>query len=217
MSEDQLLDNETTFQSVDKPTVSFNYPLKFTFKIGTLANDFVIKDSTGTTVNYVRQKMFKFIDEIQVFQNEKKKDLHYTIKANKWIDFSASYLFHDKDGNKLGRVARKGMASIWKARYEIFDANDNYLFVVTEDNGWTKVFDAIMGELPIISMFTGYMFNPSYSMKKEDGTVVFKLKKDKSFFGRHFSVSKMTDLNTEEEQTAVLSLMMLLLLERRRG
>jgi len=213
----ELLDNETTFQTQNIATRNFAYPLKMSFKIGTLANDFVMKDANGSTVNYVRQKMFKFIDEIQVFSNESKSELCYTIKANKWIDFSASYLFTDASGNKLGRVARKGMASIWKARYEIFDENDNYLFLVQEDNGWTKVFDAIMGELPIISLFTGLMFNPSYSVKKEDGTVVFKLKKDKSMFGRHFSVEKVGEMANDEEQTTILSLMMMLLLERRRG
>jgi hypothetical protein len=61
------------------------------------------------------------------------------------------------------------------------------------------------------------LFNPSYSVKKEDGTVVFKLKKDKSFFGRHFSVEKVGDMANDEEQTTILSLMMMLLLERRRG
>ena len=213
----ELLDNETTFQTTNIASRNFAYPLKLTFKVGTLANDFVMKDANGSTVNYVRQKMFKFVDEIQVFSNESKSELCYTIKANKWIDFSASYIFSDANGNKLGRVARKGMASIWKARYEVYDENDNYLFLIQEDNGWTKVFDALMGELPIVSMFTGYMFNPKYTAKKEDGTEVFKLKKDKSFFGRHFTVEKVADLANDEEQTTILAFMMMLLLERRRG
>ena len=161
--------------------------------------------------------MFKFIDEIQVFNNEKKSQVLYTIKANKWIDFSASYIFSDANGNKLGRVARKGMASIWKARYEVYDHNDEYQFLIQEDNGWTKVFDAMLGEIPILGMFSGYMFNPKYTMKREDGTEVFKLKKDPSMFGRHFTVSKVGEVNSEEEQTAALSWMMMILMERRRG
>lgn len=213
----ELLD--TDVQEVDgaKKISNFIYPLKFSFKIGTLANDFVIKDANGSTQGYVRQKMFKFIDEIQVFNDEKKSQVLYTIKANKWIDFSASYIFSDANGNKLGRVARKGMASIWKARYEVYDHNDDYRFLIQEDNGWTKVFDAMLGEIPILGMFSGYMFNPKYTMKREDGTEVFKLKKDPSMFGRHFTVTKVGEVNSEEEQDAALSWMMMILMERRRG
>ncbi len=212
-----LLDSEVVMADTSKAIANFTYPLKFSFKIGTLANDFVIKDATGATVVYVRQKMFKFIDEIQVFNNESKSQLLYTIKANKWIDFSASYLFSDASGTKLGRVARKGMASIWKARYEVYDRNDEYQFIIQEENGWTKVFDAMLGEIPLLGMFSGYLFNPKYAMKKEDGTIVYRLKKDPSFFGRHFTVEKLDEVSAEEEQGAILSLMMMILMERRRG
>jgi uncharacterized protein YxjI len=213
----ELLDTDVQVVDGAKTISNFSYPLKFSFKIGTLANDFVIKDSAGSTQAYVRQKMFKFIDEIQVFNNEKKSQVLYTIKANKWIDFSASYIFSDANGNKLGRVARKGMASIWKARYEIYDKNDEYQFTIQEDNGWTKVFDAMLSEIPLLGMFSGYMFNPKYTMKKEDGTEVFKLKKDPSMLGRHFSVSKVGETTPEEEENAALSWMMMILMERRRG
>jgi uncharacterized protein YxjI len=196
---------------------NLNYPLKLTFKIGTLANDFVIRDANQSTVAYVRQKMFKFVDEIQVFTNEKKTELTYTIKANKWIDFSASYLFKDADGNQIGRVARKGVASIWKARYDVFDNSDDLIFHIQEENAWTKVFDAILGQLPIISIFTGYFFNPAYKVMRNDGTMVTRLKKDASFFGRSFSVTKEGEMTHAEEESIVLSLMMMILLERKRG
>lgn len=194
-----------------------NYPLKLSFKIGTMANDFTIKDAHQSTVAYVRQKMFKFIEEIQVFTDESKAEIQYTIKANKWIDFSASYQFFDANGHQIGRVARKGMASIWKARYEVYNGSDEFLFTIQEENPWTKVFDAILGEVPIVGIFTGYFFNPSYKVAKKDETVVRRLKKDASFLGRSFSVEKVTELEAEEDETVVLALMMMILLERRRG
>ncbi len=39
----ELLDNETTFQTQNIATRNFTYPLKLTFKVGTHANDFVMK------------------------------------------------------------------------------------------------------------------------------------------------------------------------------
>ena len=51
------------------------FPLDLTFKIGTLSNDFVTKDANGETVAYVRQKMMKLIDEVQVFSNEDRAEI----------------------------------------------------------------------------------------------------------------------------------------------
>jgi uncharacterized protein YxjI len=193
------------------------YPLKFQFKIGTLANDFVISDANNFTVGYVRQKMFKFVDEIQVFEDSTKTNLFYTIKANKWIDFSAAYIFTDANGEQIGRVARKGWASIWRSRYNIYDKEGNQLFYIRERNAWVKVWDALLGEIPILSILTGYLFNPKYDVKDMDDNNIVMLKKDPSFFGRKFTVSKEGDLKDEHEENIALSLMMMILLERRRG
>jgi len=50
----------------------------------------------------------------------------------------------------------------------------------------------------------------------QDNKIVM-LKKDPSFWGRNFSVSKEGDLKDVHEEKIVLSLMMMILLERRRG
>ena len=213
-----LLDNLTFFGKSGKDFKNLNYPLKLRFKIGTLANDFSIEDSNGKSIAYVRQKMFKFIDEIQVYTDSSKNDLVFTIKANKWIDFSAAYTFTNSHGKEIGRVGRKGWASIWKARYDIFDDNQQLEFQIQEENAWTKVWDGLMGEIPVVSMFTGYMFNPKYMVKDTNGNNQMRLKKDASFFGRQFSVTKENpDLDQESEEKILLSLMMMILLERKRG
>ena len=137
---------------------SLQFPLQFRFKITTLANDFVAKDVSGTTVAYVREKMFKFIEDVSVFNDETKSELRYSIKANKWMDFSATYSFTNSTGLEIGRVARKGWASIWKARYEIYDEKQQQDLLIQEENAWVKVGDALFSEIPIAGMLTGYLF-----------------------------------------------------------
>lgn len=193
------------------------FPLSFTFKIGTLSNDFVATDAGGQTIAYVRQKMFKFIEDINVYEDEAKTILKYNIKANKWIDFNSTYVFSNTDGKDMGRVARKGWASIWKARYEIYDENQQQDLVIHEENGWIKVGDALLSEIPLLGIFTGYLFNPSYIVKRPDGTQVVKLKKQPSFFGRRFLLDKLSGFEKGEEERIILGLMMMILLERRRG
>jgi len=196
---------------------TFNYPLNFTFKIGTLANDFVAKDANGQTVAYVRQKMFKLKEKVVVFSDEKKTKEMFHIKANKWLDFNTAYNFTTAEGTELGKVARKGWKSLWKAKYELYDEGDQQDLVIQEENPWTKVFDSLLSEVPVLGMLTGYLFNPKYTIKRPDGTLVARLSKEKSFFGRKFKIDKLAEFETGEELRILLGSMMMLLLERRRG
>jgi len=196
---------------------NLSFPLDFSFKISTLSNDFSAKDAKGQTVAYVRQKMLKLVDEITVYNDETKSIVQASIKANKWIDFSATYTFTNKMGKEIGRIARKGWASMWKAHYEIFDENQKPDLIVREENAWIKVGDALFSEIPIVGLLTGYLFNPSYIVKRPDGTEVVRLKKEPSFWGRRFSVNKLSEFEAGEEERILLGLMMMILLERRRG
>jgi uncharacterized protein YxjI len=194
-----------------------NFPLHFKFKITTIANDFTVQDNSGATVAYVRQKMFKFVDEIMVYSNESKNELLYTIKANKWIDFNAAYNFTNSEGKDLGKVARRGWASIWKARYEIYNEANEMSHIIQEENPWVKVGDALLSEIPMIGMLTGYLFNPAYIVKDLNDNILYRLKKEPSFFGRKFSLQRISEQEESTDTQATLSLMMMLLLERRRG
>ncbi len=201
------------FQKVN----DINFPLDFKFKIATIANDFVVKDANENTISYVKQKMFKLVSEITVFSDESETSTLYTIKADNWNNFSASFVFTNNFGAQIGRIARKGWVSIWKSRYEIFDENENQDLLIREDNAWVKVFDSLFAEIPLLGIFTGYVFNPSYSVSRPDGTVVAQIKKNASFWGRRFSVHKLAEFELGEEERIVLGLMMMILMERRKG
>ena len=211
MDNSNILD--ANFQNVN----DINFPLSLTFKVATIANDFVVKDATGTTISYVKQKMFKLLEDVTVFSNETQSSVLYKINANKWIDFSATYIFTNTSGAEIGRVARKGWSSFWKTRYEIYDEKQNQDLIIEEDNVWIKFLDSAFAQIPLIGIFTGYVFNPSYSVRRPDGTAVAQLKKNASFFGRRFTVDKLAEFEIGEEERIVLSLMMMILLERRKG
>ncbi|WP_421795068.1 hypothetical protein [Haliscomenobacter sp.] len=196
---------------------NIQFPVQFTFKIGTLSNDFLVEDAMGNDIGYVRQKMLKMVDEVVVYDNDLKSNILFTIKANKWIDFSATYTFTNHLGQEIGRIGRKGWASIWKARYEIFDEKANQDLLIQEENGWIKVADAVLSEIPILGLFTGYLFNPSYIVTRPDGTEVIRLKKQPSLVGRRFLLEKLNNFEPGEEERVILGLMMMILMERRRG
>ena len=103
---------------------NLRFPIQFKFHVSTLSNDFTASDAEGRTVAYVRQKMFKLKEDIQIYSDDSRTQINYQIKADRWLDFSAAYSFYDKDGTSFGKIARKGWKSLWKAEYEIIDEND---------------------------------------------------------------------------------------------
>jgi uncharacterized protein YxjI len=193
------------------------FPLQLTFKVTTLSNDFVATDANGNTVAYVRQKMLRLLEEVQVFSNENRSELNYTIRANRWLDFNSTYTFTNRMGYEVGRIVRKGWASLWKAHYEIFDEKQQSDLIIREENPWAKVFDNMLGEIPLLGVLSGYLFHPAYIVTRPNGTEVVRLTKQASFWGRKFTVDKLSSFEAGEEERIVLGLMMMILLERQRG
>ena len=193
------------------------FPLQITFKISTITNDFRVHDAEGREQAFVRQKLFKLKEEVSVFSDESRSKLSFRIKADRWLDFSATYRFLDAQDNEIGRIVRQGFKSLWKASYQIYDEKLQADFSISEDNPFVKIMDGIFGDLPLIGLFSGYFFNPSYIITRPNGTAIARLQKEKAFFGRRFSVQKLSEFESGEENRLVLGLMMMILLERSRG
>ena len=197
---------------------NLNYPLDFKFKITTLSSDFNITDKNGNYVAYVRQKMFKLKEDVIIFNDETRSRELFRIQANQWIDFNASYSITDLENGKIfGRLARQGMRSLWKSHYDVLDENSALKYQISEDNAWVKVLDGFIGEIPIVGMFTGYFLNPTYTVKDAAGKEYFRLKKMPSLIGRRFQLDRLIDIDDQDESLVVLSLLMMVLLERERG
>jgi hypothetical protein len=194
-----------------------NYPLQLSFKILALARQLCVVDAQGNLIFYVKQKAFKLKESVTVFKDATQTEPLYAINASKILDFSASYQFTDRQGRLLGAVRRRGMKSLWKAHYEITDERSALVLTINEENAWTKVLDALFGEIPVIGMFTGYLFHPAYLVSRPNGAVLLRLVKQPAFLEGKFTIDKHGQLDEAEETRAVLSLIMMILLERGRG
>jgi len=194
-----------------------DYPIYLTFKLIAIANQIYVKDVNGRSLGYVKQKLLKLKEQVSVFRDDTQTELLYEIKADRVLDFSARYNFTDASGARLGSVGRRGMRSIWKAFYEIFDENGNNIFVIREEKGWIKVVDGIIGELPLVGMLTGMFLNPSYIISTPDGRPVARLQKEPAFFEGKFRLDNLEQIGPAEENRILLSVLMMALLERHRG
>jgi len=193
-----------------------NYPLKLSFKLIALASQIYIRDANGQLIGYVKQKLLKLKEDINVFADEQQTQHLYNIKADRVIDFSAKYNFTDYRGTHIGSIKRKGMRSIFKAHYEVYEPTGALAMEIHEENAWVKVVDALVGELPVIGMFTGYFFNPAYIISRS-GAQLARLQKQPAFFEGVFQLEKLAELSDQDEALVLLSFLTMTLLERARG
>lgn len=196
---------------------NLQFPIQLKFKISSLANDFVATDYNGKVIAYVRQKMFKLKEDISIYSDESQTKEIYKIKADRWLDFSAAYSLQDGNGVEFGKIVRQGWRSIWKTNYELIDQNQCAQYTIREENAWIKILDSLFSQIPILGILTGYFFNPSYLVKNNLDNTIVKLKKQPSFFGRNFEITKEGPIDNDDDDRIMLGLMMMILLERRRG
>ena len=193
------------------------YPVELTFKLLAIASQIYIRDADGALLGYVKQKLFKLKEDINIFTDESQSRHLFNIKADRVLDFSAKYNFTDASGALLGSIKRKGMRSLWRANYEIANSTDVQVMKINEENGWVKVIDSLVGEIPVVGMFTGYLFNPSYIISRVDDTQIARIQKQPAFFEGKFLLSPLGELRPDEEVLVLLSSLAMTLLERGRG
>jgi hypothetical protein len=193
------------------------FPLSLSFKILALAPQVYVRDASGAVQMYVRQKLMKLKEAVTVFADEAQTTPLYTINADRVIDWSARYRIAEANGGReLGAVKRQGMRSIWRAQYEV-ERDGAVVMNIREANPWVKVMDHLLGEIPGLGLLTGYFFHPAYLVSRADGTQILKLTKQAAFMEGRFTLESLATLADEDERLAVLSLLMMLLLERARG
>lgn len=194
------------------------FPLKFTFRILTLAPRMDVVDANGRPVLHARQKLFKFREHVEIFTDATRTTRLGEIRANKIIDWSARYNFTDAWGAEIGSVGRKGWRSLWRAHYEAFNPGDSVPdFTIREENPMAKVLDGFFGQIPFLGILVVYLFHPKYLATRTNSSPAMRLTKQPAFLQGKFSIDQLSELTPRETINLILSFIMLTLLERRRG
>jgi uncharacterized protein YxjI len=193
-----------------------NYPLELSFKIIAINPQVRMSDARGQLVAYVKQKAFRLREDVTIFADEAQTQPLYRIQANRILDFNAAYTITTPQGQPIGQVRRPGLRTIWKAHYSITDVNGNEIGLIHEENAWVKVMDALFGELPIVGMFAGYLFNPAYLVDVRGQTALY-MKKQPAFLEGKFTIEQRGQLHEQDEPVVMSSIIMALMMERTRG
>ncbi|HSU82922.1 MAG TPA: hypothetical protein VLR69_10910, partial [Thermoanaerobaculia bacterium] len=177
-----------------------------------------VADASGREILYVRQKLLKLRDKITVFSDSSQSQELYEINADRILDFSARFVFTDRQGRTAGAIQRQGTRSIWKATYDIQEASGRDLFRVQEEQPWLKVIDYFVEEIPFVGIFAGYLFSPTYGVQRlATGQTALRITKHRTMLSRTFTIDNLEGQLPETEEVAtVLGIMIMVLHERRR-
>jgi len=192
------------------------YPIELSFKILTLGQRITATDAAGNPLLFVKQKMFKLKEKIEIYSDSSQTSLIFRIAADRMIDFSANYSLTDADGSEWGSVRRKGMKSLWSAHYEVMQ-DGQIDMVIEEESAMKKFVESLLGEIPVIGLLFIYMLNPSYIVRRPDGTELLRLTKRPAIFEGRFTLDRLSDMPEDDEMRSLLALMLVALLERARG
>jgi uncharacterized protein YxjI len=192
------------------------FPLQAAFKLVAIASQISVTDKSGHALFYVKQKAFKLKEAVTVFTNSSQSLVVFRIEADNVFDFSGSYHISDPLTNHLGTLKRLGMASLWKATYEVQGSNGEF-FTIREANPWAKFFDGIFSQIPLGAFLSGYIFHPVYELSSEEHGLFMSTTKEPALWEGRYRIERQARSTDSLEALAVASLLMVLLLERSRG
>ena len=191
------------------------FPIEIVGRMLVLTPQLRVLDADGTLRLYVKQKMFRLREKVEVYLDEEKKQLAYTLQANRILEFSANYVVTNAQNQVLGAIGRKGLRSIWRTHYEI-TRDGQGVATVREENAWIKVFDGLLDSIPVIGALAGFFLHPKYIVTNAAGKEMMRLRKRSSFIERRFTIDQLADVGSDQE-LIVVSLMMLVLVDGQRG
>jgi len=194
-----------------------NFPLDLRFKIVAIASQISVTDSQGTLLYYARQKAFKLREAVTIFGDEGQTRPLFRIEADRILDISARYRIEDAGGAQLAVLQRHGMRSFWRTHYEL-EVGGGPPMTIREENPWTKVLDGLFGAIPILGIFAGYLFHPAYLVSPApDGPAVLRVVKKPALLEGRFEIERLESSGNSPLELAVVSVLMMLLLERTKG
>jgi hypothetical protein len=194
---------------------AMQFPLVARFKLLAVASQISVFDAGGSLLFYARQKAFKLKEAVTVFADEEQTRPLFTLAADRILDISARYRIQDAGGAERAVLQRHGMASFWRTHYDI-EIGGHAAMTIREENPWIKVLDGVFGSIPILGIFAGYLFHPAY-LVSAGGTNMLRVVKKPALFEGRFEIERTGELETSAADIAVVSVLMMLLLERSRG
>ena len=114
-------------------------------------------DKPGEPFCFVRQKRFKFKEDIRFYTDEGQSEELIRIKARQRFDPRARYDVTARDGTKIGEIQKVFGKSLFRSTYALFDAHGNELAQARERNIAIALFRRLVGFIPYVGDFADWL------------------------------------------------------------
>jgi len=144
---------------------------------------FQIFDAEGTQIGYCRQKAFKLKEDLRICTDDSMTEEMMRIRARSVIDFAATYdvtLPESQGAGTLGSLRRRGMKSLVRDSWVIFDASGREIAKLQEDSVTAALFRRFFG-----SMF----FPQKFEITTPDGRKIATLRQHFNWFVYRFGIA----------------------------
>jgi len=98
---------------------------------------FRVYDTSEQLLLFSEQKAFKLREDIRVYADESKRNEVLSIKTQQILDVSPTFdVVETSKAEKVGSLKRKGLKSILKDEWEIYDAQGLLIGKIEEESAW---------------------------------------------------------------------------------
>ena len=114
-------------------------------------------DTPGRIFCFVKQKMFKFKEDVRFFTDESMRTELMRIKARQRFDPTATYDVTAPDGTVIGKFSKVFGKSLLRSTYKLFDANGQEVAIATEQNLLIALLRRLVGFIPGLGNYANWL------------------------------------------------------------
>lgn len=134
-------------------------------------------EAPSTPFCFVRQKPFKFKEDIRFYTDESQSVELMRIKARQRFDPRARYDVVASDGSKIGEIQKVFGASLLRSAYAIFNAEGEEIVRATERKLWVALVRRLVGFIPYVENVADWLPIPYDFVFLKDGVEVGRHKR----------------------------------------
>jgi uncharacterized protein YxjI len=127
-------------------------------------------DTPGPAFCFVRQKRFKFKEDIRFYRDETRSEELMRIKARQRFDPRARYDVTAADGSKIGEIQKVFGKSLLRSTYLMYDGSGNEVAAATEQNLIVALFRRLVGFIPVLDNVANWLPIPYNFVFNRNGT-----------------------------------------------
>lgn len=127
-------------------------------------------ETPGRAFCFVRQRPFKFKEDIRFFADESRSVDLLRIKARQRFDPRARYDVTGPDGGKIGEIQKVFGASLLRSTYRLYDAGGKEVATATERSLMVALLRRLVGLVPYLENVSNWLPIPYHFVFEHDGT-----------------------------------------------